>query len=110
LRAGRSLTQEISWRLEQSYTWEEAFGEAKGYLAGKLAEIDEMAWRHMGNGKRLAQQHELGSGFVDASVSQANASLTIDDVRSVISETVHTVVNEILDAREAQKTRKRRAA
>lgn len=53
--AGRNLTQEVEWRIEQSFEWQAAFGEAREWLETQKSKIADI---ERGNVK--AALHRLG--------------------------------------------------
>jgi hypothetical protein len=59
--ANRTLSEEIEWRVEQSFKWEEAFGEARSIIdkaTAAAAETDRAR-------EVVERQRALGGGFFD---------------------------------------------
>ena len=84
-QSGRSLTQEIEWRLVQSYAWEETFQDTRTYYAAKKAEMDE-AVRSTArvNEVRARQQAEGSVTWVDPALPLPKP--LIDALRMVVRE------------------------
>jgi hypothetical protein len=110
---GRSLSEEIEYRIDQSFQWEDAFGDVRAYRETKMAEVKAIMDREREMSEaRLARQKALGGAqFLDEEAakrppsSHVIADDTLEFIRAEVAKIVRAelteIVHEILNARAA---------